>query len=101
MAPAGRGGTIGGGARGAARQRLWIPSAARAVFLSRAVARRRDALHVDHLAHLLPVHVLSDEPLRSCTTLLDQHGRGRDLDACRHAARGGRATLAAYPGPSS
>ena len=56
----------------------------RAALLPGDVARRRDALHLDHLADLLPLHVLRDEPVGSRAAVLDQHGRGRHLDARRH-----------------
>ena len=61
--------------------------AAGAVLLPGDVARRRDALHLDHLADLLSLHVLRDEPVGSRAAVLDQHGRGGDLDARRRDAR--------------
>ena len=64
------------------------------LFCARDVARRRDALPLDHLADLLPLHVLHAEPVGSRAAVLDQHGRRRDLDARRHDARRGRAALA-------
>ena len=56
---------------------------ARAALLPRDVARRRDALHLDHLADLLSLHVLHAEPVGPGAAVLDQHGRRRDLDARR------------------
>ncbi len=50
------------------------------LLFARDVARRRDALLLDHLAHLLPLHLFHHGALGSGAAVLDQHGGGGDLD---------------------
>jgi hypothetical protein len=50
-------------------------------------------LYLDHLADLLPLHVLRDEPVRPGPALLDQHGRSGHHDTGRNAADRGGAAL--------
>jgi hypothetical protein len=40
----------------------------------------RHALHLDDVAHLLPLHLLHAGTGRSVAAVLDQHGRDGDLD---------------------
>ena len=50
------------------------------------LARRRNALHLADLAHLLSLHLLPFLPDGPHAAVLDQHGRHGDLDARRRAS---------------
>src|SRR5690606_30785081 len=66
---------------------LWRQRPSRAAVLPRDVAWWRHALPLDHLAHLLPIHILRHESFGPRAPVLDKHGSGGDFGARRHARR--------------
>ena len=95
LAPVGRRHAIGGGPRQPARP-LDLGRGPRGggVLLPGDVARRRDALRLDHLADLLPLYLLPHHAGEPGGPLLDQHGGDGHLDARRGRPRGQRAAFA-------
>jgi hypothetical protein len=65
------------------------------------VAGRRDALYLDHIPHLLPLHVFRVEPGRSHAAVLDQHGGCGDFDAGRCAPGPERRSFGAAGRPAA